>query len=133
MRSTRHYSTSSDTRVRPAGGTAERRTGSRARRRTGRPTDLPVYLRATPASQSPAWVSRTAVTAAGLPGDQVELVALDVGEGRPAGLVPLDVAEPLGAQAQQPLRLGVKGIADDVEVKAVLDGLRLRHLVEHDA
>ena len=43
--------------------------------------------------------SRTAVMARGLPGDQVELVAFDVGEGRPAGLVPLDVAEPVGAQA----------------------------------
>jgi hypothetical protein len=49
------------------------------------------------------------------------------------GLVSLDVAEPLGAQAQQALGLGVEGIADDVKVQAVLDGLRLRHLVEHDA
>jgi hypothetical protein len=31
----------------------------------------------------------------GLPGDQVGLVAFDVGEGRPAGLVSLQVAEPL--------------------------------------
>jgi hypothetical protein len=29
-----------------------------------------------------------------LPGDQVELVAFDIGEGRPAGLVSLQVAEP---------------------------------------
>ena len=28
--------------------------------------------------------------------------------------------------------LGVEGVADDVEVHAVLDGLRLRHLVERD-
>jgi hypothetical protein len=45
-------------------------------------------------------VSRTAVRASGLPGDQVELVAFDVGEGRPAGLVSLDIAEPAGAQAR---------------------------------
>jgi hypothetical protein len=43
----------------------------------------------------------------GLPGDQVELVAFDVGEGRPAGLVSPQVAEPLGAQAQQTPGLGV--------------------------
>ena len=42
------------------------------------------------------------------------------------------VAEPLGAQAQQALGLGVEGVADEVEVQAVLDGLRLRHLVERD-
>src|SRR5271169_15688 len=68
----------------------------------------------------------------GLPGDQVGLVAFDVGEGRPAGLVSLQVAEPLGAQARQALGLGVEGVADDIEVQAVLDGLRLRHLVERD-
>ena len=45
-----------------------------------------------------------------LAGDQVELVALDVGEGRPAGLVCLHVTEPLGAQAQQaPRPFGRKG------------------------
>ena len=76
--------------------------------------------------------SRTAVMAGGLSGDQVELVAFDVGEGRPAELVSLDVAEPLGAQAQQSFGLGVEGVADDVEVQAVLDGLRLRHLIERD-
>lgn len=69
----------------------------------------------------------------GPPGDQVELVALDVGEGRPAGLVCLQVAEPLGAQAQQARGLGVEGAADEVEVEAVLDGPRPGHLVEYDA
>ena len=44
----------------------------------------------------------------------------------------LDVAEPAGAQAQQSLGLGGEGIGDDVEVQAVLDGRRLRHLVERD-
>src|ERR1700720_2877452 len=67
-----------------------------------------------------------------LSGDQVELVAFDVGEGRPAGLICLPVAEPAGAQAQQALGLGFEGVGDEVEVEAVLDGLRLRHLVERD-
>jgi hypothetical protein len=56
-----------------------------------------------------------------LPGDQIELVAFDVGEGRPAGLVSLQVAEPLGAQAQQAHGLGIEGVADEIEVEAVLD------------
>src|SRR5258707_762300 len=43
-----------------------------------------------------------------LPGDQVKLVAFDVGEGRPAGLVGLHVAEPHRTQAQQALRLGLE-------------------------
>jgi hypothetical protein len=47
----------------------------------------------------------------GLPGDQVELVAFDVGEGRPAGLVSPQVAEPVGTRAQQAFGLGVEGIA----------------------
>ena len=67
-----------------------------------------------------------------LPGDQVELVAFDIGEGRPAGLSSLQVAEPAGAQAQQALGLGVEGVADEVEVEAILDGLLLRHLIERD-
>ena len=41
----------------------------------------------------------------GLSGDQVELVAFDVGEGRPAVLIALQVAEPLRVQAKQPLGL----------------------------
>jgi hypothetical protein len=61
-----------------------------------------------------------------LPGDQIELVAFDVGEGRPAGLASLQVAEPPGAQAQQPLGLGVEGVTDEIEVHAVLDGLQRR-------
>jgi hypothetical protein len=56
----------------------------------------------------------------------------DIGESRPPDLVSLDVAEPAGAQAHQSLGLGVEGIADDVEVHAVLDGLRFRHLVKRD-
>jgi hypothetical protein len=56
-------------------------------------------------------------------------VAFDIGEGRPAGLVSLQVAGPLGAQAQQALGLGVEGAADEIEVQAVLDGLRLRTLL----
>jgi hypothetical protein len=35
-------------------------------------------------------------------------------------------------QAQQSLGLGAEGIGDDIEVHAVLDGLRLRHLLEGD-
>jgi hypothetical protein len=48
-------------------------------------------------------------------------------------LSPLQVAEPVGAQALQALGLGVEGVADEIEVHAVLDRLRLRHLVERDA
>jgi hypothetical protein len=47
-------------------------------------------------------------------------------------LSPLQVAEPVGAQALQALGLGVEGVADEIEVHAVLDRLRLRHLVERD-
>jgi hypothetical protein len=47
--------------------------------------------------------------------------------------VSLGVAEPVGAHAQQALGLGVEGVADEIEVQAVLDGLRLRHRVERDA
>src|ERR1700722_12886731 len=87
-----------------------------------------------PGMPPPAKCSHPTDTAsgAGLAGDQVELVALDVGEGRPASLVRLHVTEPAGAQAQQTLRLGDERVADQVEVKAVLDGLRLRYGVEHD-
>src|ERR1700722_12225699 len=68
----------------------------------------------------------------GLPGDQVKLVAFDVGEGRPPVLTGLQVAEPAGAQAQQALGLGPEGVADEVEVEAVLDDFRFRDLVEYE-
>src|SRR5260370_32516390 len=68
------------------------------------------------------------VMTSGSPGDQVELVAFDVGEGRPAGLVPLQVAEPVGAQAQQALGLGLEGVADQIEVQAGFVDFLLKHL-----
>src|ERR1700746_3559284 len=76
--------------------------------------------------------ARTPVIASGggLPGDQIELVAFDIGERRPAGLVSLQVAQPEGAQAQQALGVSVEGLADEIEMQAVLDGLRLWDLVE---
>jgi len=49
-----------------------------------------------------------------------------------SGTCLLQVAEPVGAQAQQAVGLGVEGVADEIEVHAVLDGLRLRHLGERD-
>src|SRR5258708_35644962 len=64
-------------------------------------------------------------TAAGLSGDEVELVAFDVGEGRPAGRGALEVAEPSGAKILEALGLGLEGVADQVKVEAVLDELRL--------
>src|SRR5258708_20607744 len=64
-------------------------------------------------------------TAAGLSGDEVELVAFDVGEGRPAGRGALEVAEPSGAKILEALGLGLEGVADQVKVEAVLDHLRL--------
>jgi hypothetical protein len=38
----------------------------------------------------------------------------------------------VGAQAQQALGLGAERVADEIEVHAVLDALRLRHLAERD-
>jgi hypothetical protein len=38
----------------------------------------------------------------------------------------------VGAHAQQVVGLGVERVADEIEVHAVLDGLRLRHLGERD-
>jgi aryl-alcohol dehydrogenase-like predicted oxidoreductase len=67
-----------------------------------------------------------------LPGDQVELVPFDVGEGRPARLARLQVPEPAGTQAQQALGLALEGVTDEVQVQAVLDHLRLRDLVKYD-
>jgi hypothetical protein len=52
--------------------------------------------------------------------------AFDVGEGRPAGVVALDVAEPFSPEGQESLRLGIERVADEVEVEAVLDDLCLR-------
>jgi hypothetical protein len=59
-------------------------------------------------------------------GDEVELVAFDVDEARPAGVVALDVAEPFSPEVQEALHLGIERVADEVEVEAVLDDLCLR-------
>src|SRR3984885_4135962 len=67
-----------------------------------------------------------------LSGDEVELVAFDVGKGCPAGSDALDVAQPVGAEAQQAPGFGVEGIGDEVEGEAVLDGLGLWYLLECD-
>src|SRR5260221_62774 len=80
---------------------------------------------------SPA--SGTCRTTAGLSGDEVELVAFDVGEGRPAGRGALEVAEPSGAKILEALGLGLEGVADQVKVEAVLDDLRLWYPVEGEA
>src|ERR1700732_5086244 len=113
-RSTRHCSTSSATWARPADTRADQRTGRRAGRRTDEPTDRG-HDGAVTGRSSPREARISLAAPArwpwpeGLPGDQVELVAFDVGEGRPAGLVGLQVAEPPGAQAQQALGLGLEG------------------------
>ena len=49
------------------------------------------------------------------------------------GLARFDLVELLRTEAQQAFGLGLEGVADEVEMKAVLGGLRLRHLVEHNA
>ena len=67
-----------------------------------------------------------------LSGDEVELVAFDVSKGCPAGSDALNVAQPVGAEAQHAPGFGVEGIGDEVEVEAVLDGLGLWYLLECD-
>src|SRR6202035_1506435 len=66
-------------------------------------------------------------------GDEVELVAFDVGEGRPARLPTLDVAEFLSPEADQALVLGAEAFSNEVEVETILDNLLLGHLVKRQA
>src|ERR1700681_125363 len=66
-------------------------------------------------------------------GDDVELVALDVSKSRPPCVRVLDVAKLLGPEVHKSLRFGEKAVAHEVEMKAVLDDLRLGHAVERQA
>ena len=62
--------------------------------------------------------------------DNVELVAFDIGEGRPAGADALEVAELLRTEDHEAHGLGVQVVGDEVEVESLLRALRLGHLVE---
>jgi len=66
----------------------------------------------------------------GLEGEQVELVALGVGERGPADPGELDLIERLGAQAGQPPGLFRVVLGEQVKVEPVLDRLGLGDLVE---
>src|SRR5258708_38924766 len=63
-------------------------------------------------------------------GDEVEFVAFGVGEGGPGGAAVFDVADPGGAEGEQPFRL-VRGLGgDQVEMESVLDRFGFGNLVE---
>src|SRR5258708_2088471 len=66
-------------------------------------------------------------------GDEVELVAFDVAKGRPARSALFDVAELVGAQADQARCFGFEVGADEVKVQSVLDRLRFGNLVKRQA
>ena len=94
-----------------------------ARHRAGRGEEA---LTVAPVIAEPAF--HDPATPGELSSDEVELVALDISEGGPAGLADGHLVELLRTQAQQALGLGLEGVADDIEVDAVLDDLRLGHL-----
>jgi hypothetical protein len=66
-------------------------------------------------------------------GDDIELVALDVRKGRPPCVALLELAELLAPEVHKTLRFGEEAVADEVEVKTVLDDLGLGHAVERQA
>src|SRR3954451_22602389 len=61
----------------------------------------------------------------------IELVALRVGHERPGVAVLLVIGHASGAETDEPGDLGLDVFRDDVQVQAVLAGLRLRHLGEY--
>src|ERR1700733_1099008 len=73
------------------------------------------------------WFSRRS---GGSAGDEVELVALDVGERGPPGAVAGEFAELGGAERNQAHGLALVVAGDQVRVEPVLDGLGLGDLVE---
>jgi hypothetical protein len=62
----------------------------------------------------------------GSAGDEVEFVALDVGEGGPPGVAALNFAELGGPERDQASGLGLVVAGDQVRVEPVLGGLRAR-------